>query len=178
MKKYISVILSILFLLTIGCNRTTNLSFSDFDINANNSIEKEEFTKVFTENFYDDWNNDDDEYLDDEDFYLSVYEIWDTNNDMLLSKDEWILGYDYYYGDFILTGYDAIDLDGDGFVDYNEYTGVLNDTDFYIQWDVDASEYLSEKELASGVFNIWDVDNSNALEIDEFAEFDYYYLDI
>jgi hypothetical protein len=178
MKKILNIFLSLLVLLTIACNRTTNLTFSDFDTNSNNSIEKEEFMEVFTNNFYNDWNNDDNQYLDDEDFYLSVYDIWDTDNDMLLSKDEWFLGYDYYYGDFILTNYDAIDLDGDGLIDYNEYTGVLRDTEFYTQWDIDASEYLSEEELAAGVFNIWDIDNSNALELDEYTEFDLYYLDI
>jgi len=178
MRKIVGLAISIIIFLTLGCNRTTDLTFFDFDKDGNNLISKQEFKDVFTANFYDDWNNDDDEYLDDEDFYLSVYEIWDIDEDRLLSEEEWLMGYDYYYGDYILTDYDAIDIDDDGFIEYEEYTGVLDDTDFYVQWDLDASEYLSEEELANGVFERWDVDNSGKLEMDEYNDFDMYYLDI
>jgi Ca2+-binding EF-hand superfamily protein len=178
MKKIIGLILSIIFLLPIACNRTSELTFMDFDKDGNNEISKEEFTNVFTANFYDDWNKNDDEYLDDEDFYLTVFEIWDEDNDKLLSKEEWLYGYDYYYGDYIITDYDAIDADGDGYVEYAEYASVLDDTDFYLEWDLDASEYLSDKELAEGVFNHWDINKNGTLELNEYSNFDMYYLDI
>lgn len=178
LKKILAITMSTIFLIVLGCKKKTELTFFDFDQDNNNEISKEEFTEVFTSNFYDDWNKNDDEYLDDEDFYLSVFEIWDADNDNLLSQEEWLLGYDYYYGDYIITDYDAIDVDGDGFIEYAEYTGILDDTDFYLNWDLDASEYLSDKELAQGVFEKWDINNNGTLELNEYSAFDNYYLDI
>ncbi len=174
----LSYVTSFLLIVFVGCDRTTNLAFEDFDKNDNDLISYSEFEEVFTSNYYDDWNQKEDEYLDDEDFYLSVYGIWDLDDDELLSEAEWIEGYDYYYGDYIIQGYDAIDIDGDGFIEYVEYKDVLDGTKFFVDWDVDASEYLSEDELAQGVFNIWDLDGDNMLDNDEFYQFDSYYLDI
>lgn len=163
MKRIAILITSIIVLLSISCEREKDLTFSAFDKDNNGTIERAEFQEVFTANFYDDWNQNDDEYLDDEDCYLSVYEIWDIDNDNLLSEDEWYLGYDYNYGDYIITDYDAIDIDGDGFIEYSEYTGILDDSDLYLEWDIDASKYLTDKELANGVFNQWDLDKDNKL---------------
>lgn len=176
LKSFLS--LMIISLITFSCDRQKELGFEDFDKDADNLVDRQEFKDVFTSNYYDDWNNKDNEYLDDEDFYISVYDMWDTDDDEVLTEEEWIMGYDYYYGDYIVKDYEAVDIDGDGFIEYAEYNDVLGDSDFFVTWDVDASEYLNEEELAEGVFTIWDVDNSGYLERDEFEEFDLYYLDI
>ncbi len=175
---FLSLWMVAVLLVMISCDRTENLTFEDFDNDNSGVIEKNEFHKTFTKNFYDDWNQNDDPYLDDEDFYMTVYDVWDVDNDMALSYEEWLRGYDFYYGDFIVTDYESIDIDGDGLIEYEEYEGILDDTDFYVTWDVDASEYLSEEELASGVFHRWDIDNSGAIERDEYTDFDRNYLDI
>jgi Ca2+-binding EF-hand superfamily protein len=179
MRRFNSILLlSIFSLAFFSCEREEELSFADFDNDNDNLIDREEFKETFTANYYDDWNNQDDDYLDDEDFYVSVYDMWDADEDEVLTEEEWIMGYDYYYGDYIVNDYEAVDVDGDGFIEYAEYNDVLGDSDFFATWDVDASEYLSEEELAEGVFTIWDVDNSGYLERDEYDEFDAYYLDI
>lgn len=155
-----------------------SLTFKDWDKDGNDLISRSEFVEVFTKNYVDDWNVIDDEYLDDEDFYHVTYAMWDVDNDNLLSKEEWQYGYDYYYGDYILDDYVAIDTDGDGFIEYQEYYDVLYPTQYYTVWDVDEDTYLSELELARLVFNNWDINDNNFLELDEYQKFDSYYLDI
>ena len=66
----------------------------------------------------------------------------------------------------------------DGFIEFTEYEGALADTDFYSDWDTDLDDYLTEEELAMGVFNRWDTDNSGTLDMEEYGDFDSYYLDI
>jgi Ca2+-binding EF-hand superfamily protein len=179
-NKYLgfSSFLAMFFIFSFSCDREKDLEFNDFDKNNDGLIAKKEFKKVFTKNYYDDWNRKDNEYLDDEDFLISVYQIWDVDDDELLSEEEWIKGYDYYYGNFVLTDYESIDVDNDGFIEYTEFDDALSDTEFFVSWDVDASEYLTQEELATNVFNLWDIDKSNTLEKDEFNEFDEYYLDV
>lgn len=169
--------ISILLAIT-GCNRETNLGFSDLDLNNDNEINKLEFTEVFTDNFYQDWNKTDDEYLDDDEFHQVVYNVWDANDDRRLSEEEWTMGYDYYYGAHVIVDYDKIDLNKDNYLVMNEFENVLTGTNFFVEWDTDKNLQIDEKELAHGVFERWDIDNSGKLEPDEFAEFDSYYLDI
>lgn len=155
-----------------------NLTFTDWDKNQDGLISRSEFIDIFTYQYTDDWNLKDDEGLDDEDFFVSSYEMWDNDNDEMLTEEEWLFGYDYYFGDYVTVDYVAVDTDGDGFIEYAEYYDILDDTDFYTVWDVDANGYLNEYELARMVFNNWDIDNTNFIELDEYQDFDSHYLDI
>jgi len=58
------------------------------------------------------------------------------------------------------------------------YNDVLADTDFFIDWDADADDFLNENELAEGVFRIWDINNDGMLDKEEYVQLDSYYLDI
>lgn len=176
--KYMSSLLLMVAISFIACDREENLTFNDFDQNNDGLIQKSEFVDVFTANYYDDWNLTDDEYLDDEDFHTTVYHMWDVDDDMMLTRDEWTGGYDYYYGNYVVVDYEEIDVDADGLISFDEYNDWAYDTHFYADWDYDADTFLSEEELAKGVFENWDVDNSQAIERDEYNDFDMYYLDI
>lgn len=163
----------------VACERQEDLNFADFDRNGDGLIQQIEFTEVFTIHYYDDWNLEDDEYLDDEDFYSSVFKVWDENSDDVLSREEWTGGYDYYYGNYVVVvDYEEVDRDQSGQVSIEEYNDWAFGTSFYNDWDTDKDKNLSEAELARGLFNIWDTDNSGTIEKDEFKEFESTYLDI
>jgi Ca2+-binding EF-hand superfamily protein len=171
-------VITISMVLMSSCRKTENLKFEDWDKDHSSVIEKDEFRQVFTKYYYKDWNKSEDPYLDDEDFYSSVYRIWDLDNDDYMSEEEWVRGYEYYYGDYVVLEYMDVDIDNDGFIDYDEYYGSLADTDFFMTWDANKDNYLDEEELANGVFEVWDRDDSGVIEKDEYEEFDDYYLEI
>ncbi len=161
-----------------ACEREAVLDFQDFDKNEDKVITEDEFSDVFAANYYEDWNSEDDEYLDDEDFYNKTYQMWDTDDNNRLSKEEWTFGYDNYFGDYVVTDYSAIDVDQDGFIEYNEFNNEMYGGKFYPSWDLDKSMDLNEEELSQGVFKHWDLDNNGTIENDEFNKFDTYFLDI
>lgn len=114
--------------------------------------------------------------FDDTDYYENTYDVWDADDNDLLDENEWYLGYDYSYGDYVVTDFDAVDTDGDGYVDYDEYESSLGNTDLFNEWDVDQDQTLNNNEIARMVFNNWDYDNSNFIEKTEWEEFKDYYL--
>ena len=88
------------------------------------------------------------------------------------------MGFDYYYGDYVIYDYMTVDVDNDGYIEYAEYEDIIKPTAFYQDWDKDDDGNIDEEELATGVFEIWDMDNSKFIEMDEYIDFDSYYLDI
>lgn len=170
--------LALSFLLLTAASPPDDLVFEDFDKNDNGLISRSEFVKAFTYHYVDDWNTTDNAYLDDEDFYQVAYSIWDTDLDGKLSDEEWTVGYENYFDDYLVVNYEDIDVDADGYIVYKEYYDVIGDTDFFGYWDFDMDERLSQAELARGVFNFWDADNSGFIDLGEYTSFDVYYLDI
>lgn len=147
-------------------------SFDNWDKNESNEISRSEFTLNFTDSYVDDWNTDDNDYLDDEDFYdFTYFRVWDENRDELLSVEEWRYGFDIYYGDLVMQPYEDVDKDSDGYISYVEYKAALGKTEFYQKWDMNNDNQLSEFELAKGVFEMYDIDSSNFLEQDEWEAF-------
>lgn len=155
-----------------------DLTFDDFDKDGNALISRSEFVDVFTFNYVDDWNTTDNDYLDDEDFFQVVYRVWDVDHDNKLTDQEWKLGYENYFRNYVVARFEDIDVDDDSYIMYSEYYDLLGDTDFYAAWDFDGDLQISQAELARGVFNNWDMDNSGFLDRGEFNAFDIYYLDI
>lgn len=179
MKRTLNYLLAFIFILGVtSCNRNADLTYADFDINGDSNVTLDEFEEVFAANYYDDWNNDDNEYLDDEDFFMTVYGMWDTDGDKTLSDAEWRMGFDYYYGNYVIYDYATIDTNNDGFVSWEEFDEAVSDTQFFVSWDADASEYLDKEELGEGVFKIWDLNNNGILDEKEFNKFANYYLDV
>lgn len=153
-------------------------NFSDWDTDGNGLISRSEFINTFRSYYEEDWNKRDDEHLDDEDFYHISYSMWDTDKDTLLSESEWIDGFEYYYEDYVADDFIVVDVDQDGMIEHDEFVDVLDDTDFFEAWDFDADEHLTALEIARGVFNNWDRDDSNFIDPEEFDDFDAFYLDI
>lgn len=172
--------LSVLFIVAVifACNRSKNLTFEDWDKNNDSLISYEEFEEVFTANFYNDWNQDDDPYLDDEDLYISSFEVWDVDEDDVLSEDEWVVAFDHYFGDYVVSEYNDIDLDDDNAISYDEYYQIVEESGYYLDWNMDKDDYISEEELSEGIFSRWDVNNDLYLDKEEYLAFDDHYLDI
>lgn len=175
MKKLLFALIGLIIPLTFFAQ---NKTFSDFDKDGDGFIERYEFVDVFTANYVDDWDNTDDAGLDDEDFYTTSYARLNVNDNDYIDPEEWVTGYNYFYGDYLYDDYVLYDTDGDGYVEYAEYYDALYDSDYFMSWDVDNDGYLDQYELAYAVFDNWDVNDNLLLNRSEYNSFDYYYLDI
>lgn len=107
------------------------------------------FTSCATEPYsFNDWDYDDDLYLDEDEFYsglgdLGYYDMWDYNGDDYLTEDEWNEGVDQYLG--------AYDPD-----DYGDFS----------EWD-DDDERLSEDEFETNIFDTADLNDDDQVDEEE-----------
>lgn len=168
-----------LMLFSVAAVNAQQTTFEDWDADGDGLIERHEFTSVFVTEYFSTWNADDERGLIEEDFFKESYAGLDTDNDGFLSDEEWILGYNYFYEDYVIEEeYGFVDLDEDGNITYNEFYDVIYDTDLFTDIDMDGDNYISEYELANYVFENWDFNDSGALSKSEFNRFDWYYLDV
>lgn len=154
--------------------------FKTWDEDNDGLIEKYEFTDKFTDEYFSAWSEGaDPRGIIEEGFFRESYAGLDTDNDQMLSDEEWMIGYNHFYDDYVVyeeIGY--IDTDGDGFIDYDEYYDVIYDTAYFTDVDLDSDNYISEYELAEYAFNNWDFDDNGVLSRYEWNTFKSYYLDV
>ncbi|MFP8489203.1 hypothetical protein ACKGJO_08865 [Gracilimonas sp. Q87] len=174
-----STILTILIFGITSAITAQDTSFEDWDEDGDELIERHEFVDKFVDEYFQAWDPENEMGLIEEGFFRESFAGLDTDNDNFLSDEEWLIGYNYFYEDYIV--YDdmaAIDSDGDGQVDYQEYYDALYESAYFTDIDLDADNYISEFELANYVFENWDTNDSGLINRSEFKQFDEYYLDV
>lgn len=177
--KTLKLILSI-FLVFFATSLFAQQDFDNWDKDDDDRIEKEEFTDVFVDEYYSAWaEGAEPAGIVEEGFFRESFAGLDTDNDNMLSDEEWLVGYNYFYEDYLVNeeiGF--IDTDDNGMIDYDEYYEVIYDTDYFTDVDLDSDNYISEYELAEYVFDNWDVDDNGVLSKYEWNSFKIYYLDV
>ncbi len=155
-----------------------SLTFQQWDANSNNLISRYEFHEMYTQNFYNDWDKDNNGIVNKEDFLSKIYVVWDIDNDNLISDTEWHEGFENNYADFVDIEYFAIDTDGDGMLNFKEYIAYVEDMPIFETWDMNKDEKLNEFELSRMIFNLWDIDDSNFISVGEYQAYNNYYMNI
>lgn len=176
MKRF-SILLVLLFIGSFAYGQNTN--FSDWDKDGDGVIERYEFSSTFVDEYFKSWDPSSTAGIIEEGFFKQSYAGLDSDGDNFLSDEEWMIGYNYFYDDYIVyEDIDMIDINDDGKVSYDEYYDVMYDTKYYTDIDLDADNYISEYELADYVFDNWDFNDSGTISRSEYNQFDWYYLDV
>lgn len=154
-------------------------NFDDWDKDEDLVIEKEEFVDKFTKEYYSTWSEGaEPQGILEEGFFRESFAGLDTDNDGFLSDEEWLVGYNYFYDEYLVEEVGFIDADNDGMIDFDEYYDVIYNTEYFTDVDLDSDNYISEHELAEYVFNNWDIDDNGVLSKYEWNSFKAYYLDV
>lgn len=175
-KKILPALTAILFgfLSLVSEGQDSTLKFSDWDRNNDQLISRSEFMELFTKEYLKDW---DEKNLTREDFHTVTFNIWDLDKDEWLTPDEWMFGFNNYYGVYVEKDFGLIDIDKDGYLEFAEYKEAMKNSGFFPVWDVDKDTTLSQNEMARFVFNAWDVDGSNFIDTDEYRAYRSYFLE-
>lgn len=171
--------LLVFLLLFAGSNLVYSADFDEWDTDGDGLLEHHEFTSKFMNEYFNMWDPSGTAGVIEEGFFKKSFAGLDTDNDNLLSDEEWLIGYNYFYDDYVMyEDIDFVDVNDDGSVTYTEYYDALYETSYFTDIDLDADNYISEYELANFVFDNWDTNNSGVLNRSEFNRFSWYYLDV
>ena len=183
-RHFFSLLLIFSFSMTnIACDtQPEEQAFGDWDVDDDDYIDQEEFNEVFLASDYvSQWGLDEDTPLTYGDLYDVNFNLWDFNNDMVLTPQEWRNAIDTYYPDYDEVVYGAFeewDLNDDNEVSKSEYMEAVLDTDLMKDWDIDQDETISEEEFAQAVYEYWDTDGDGYIEAVEYEEWEPIFSDM
>lgn len=154
--------------ITAGADAT-----EDVDLGANTWDQNRFNTTFASTNYYEDWDANKDNLLDENEFYGGFYKTWDTNRDNRIDENEWnTASASYGIENETWAGWDT---SGDGALDENEFRTGMGRTNYYTNWDADRDNRLNEREYTDGIFGLWDGNNDGVLDENEYAGYNTYY---
>lgn len=147
-------------------------SFDDWDGDHSGLVEVEEWNEAYhSTGVFSDWDANDDEFLDNQDFLETNWQLWDETDDDRLNAMEWSTSMREWYGESDYGSFTDWDENGDGFVDAKEYESTFANTNLWKGWDTDSDGVLNEDEFGSYIYSVYDNDGDGILSNDEWELF-------
>lgn len=167
--------LSILFLLC-----TTSLfaqDFDTFDTNDDGLWDENEFNETYSDEYYSDWDQDSDGFVDEAEFGATTFDNVDEDEDGYINDEEWQGGSEAMYGDYAdEDDFGSFDTNDDDVLDENEWNYGFSDAGWYDTYDSDQSGTVDDDELTDGVFDDWDADDDGYLNEQEYQDSETYFV--
>ena len=146
----------------------------DNDFTDEEILDNNDFNSSFTTSpYYKRWNANGDQVVDRTEFAQGFFATIDKDDDDILNNQEWQNAQEAYFGSDDMADYQTLDVwdqDGDELVQPEEFAQVLEQTDYFAEWDEDGSDQLEEGEVAEGVFAMWDTDGNGVIEAEEYTD--------
>lgn len=112
------------------------------------------------------WDENDDNMLDENEFYSGYFDTWDVNDDNVLDEDEW----NNATSDFGMQNQNMTewDTDGDSQINEDEFRTAVARNNYYSEWDVDGDGMINEREYSDGIFGLWDNDRDGTITNEDY----------
>ena len=126
-----------------------------------------------TSPYYKRWNANSDQVEDRTEFAQGFFATIDKDDDGTLGNQEWQNAQEAYFESDDMADYQSLDRwdqNNDGQVQSEEFAQLLDQSDYFAEWDEDGSEQLEEGEVAEGVFAMWDTDGNGVIEVEEYTD--------
>ncbi|MFD2513246.1 hypothetical protein ACFSRY_05165 [Pontibacter locisalis] len=146
----------------------------EVEVTTTGTWDKNLFNTTFAStNYYEDWDVNDDNMLDQNEYMGGFYDTWDTNNDNRLDENEWKTA----TSDFGMENEDWITWDGnaDGVLDEVEFGTNFAKNGWFNSWDTDRNSMLTEREYTDGLFGLWDENRDGMLDENEYGAYNTYF---
>ena len=128
--------------------------FSAWNTDADENLSRDEFDAGI-QNLFEDWDDDGDDLLAEQEFGEGIWEMWDVDDDGVVTQNEWKdPWFGGTYGEF-----GTWDADDDGMLTQSEFDQVWEGSGLFTAWDEDSDESLAGDEFADNVWESWNIDD-------------------
>ncbi|QBQ54357.1 OmpA family protein [Nitrosococcus wardiae] len=149
-------------------------AFNAWDRNRDKRVTPEEFQQGMAQNgTFAPWDRNRDQQLTQDEFAHSLFTVWNIDRADGLTQEEFKAGADTWFGDDYADDFDTWDLNGDEFLEPQEFTTGFAELDVWNDWDADRSGWLTKREWNEGLFELWDENQDEILTEEEFYVIDY-----
>lgn len=148
--------------------------FGMYDANDDNMWDESEFAQTGNNDIAE-WDADQDQNLNNDEFYNSTFTTVDRNRDNSITEDEWNEGRNSIYGDYADNDdFNLFDTDDDGMIENTEWNEGFADSEWFNSFDENDDELVDNNEWNSGLFDDWDANNDGFWDEDEYGSYEAY----
>ena len=170
--------MSVIMLMMMTSSLMIGQVFEDNDSNDDGRWDENEFTEA-TGDSYNVWDTDNDQAVDDDEFYDNSFNFADDNNDSMIDEEEWDSGIDNSYGAYADSAdFGIYDENDDGFLDNDEWNEGFSDSEWFDSYDENTDGVVDNDEVNTGLFEDWDHNNDGFLDENEYANNEGYFDEI
>ena len=141
--------------------------YTDWDSNRNGQLNRYEFVTGYQEsNYFFRWNRA--KNISAQQFYETMFHEMDQNKDSLLTCQEFSSKISYYYFQSASDECATWDDNHDKAVTKEEFNVHAMQSKLLSVWDISDDKKISEREMATGMFFLCDLDNDGTITPVEF----------
>jgi hypothetical protein len=150
-----------------GSTAAADWNGAEWDRDANAALERDEVDAGLSEaRVYERMDARADGVLDSDEFYGGVFDIWDDDDDLGVSEDEFGASGAEWYGEVEEhSDFDAWDANADGVIGEDEFGARAGGSGLYEAWG--GADGLAEDEFHGGLYETADVDGDGVIGSEE-----------
>lgn len=145
---------------------------TDVEVDVEDRIDEKSFSDMGSStDYYNTWDLNEDNYLDENEFSEGYYNLWDLDNNETIEREEWDKNINTFKdrANEVLT-WETSDLNQNNRVEKNEFEEAFNQLRYYMDWDKDKNEKVDKNEFLGGLFSDIDLNKDGFLDRDEYDD--------
>ena len=161
-----------LLMMTCATATTTKLitSYQDWDSNKDGAIQRAEFIDGYIDsNYFNKWSNRGNS-ISYNDFLVDEFNFLDKNRNAEIERTEFDGQIDPYYFGTQSNDFNHWDKNSNGLIENAEFIEQAKISKLASLWDNDDDKTISEREMASGMYDLCNTNNDPKVDQQEFDQ--------
>ena len=143
--------------------------FEQIDGNGDGRVDLASFRRGLTIHYYfrQGFDLDGDGIIDPVELTTALFELWDGDDDGVLSREELVAGLRVWFPDRGVVKLDEWDADGNGMLSVGEFGQGALSSNLYDAYDANGDGEIETEEVSKYLFSRWDTNDDGYVDREE-----------